>query len=532
MQWDGLVWLIKCSTYWKYKNQIKEEYVKTNSNAFLKQYLEIIEITEIQKYNYFKKSEESGLPIWSEKMERLELIEWIYPVYLIYKNRKLDKFLSPYFEFEKVDNIYHEKNRFITDKLRTHIGVLLQIINNLASTTIPFGFEKKTLQIIKQKIEQQVILYLKDNIEDKPIDGKVDLFNYNDEYGFKQSVKEALLPQIARALNWFENKDEIIEAIASSNNINKILALTENITSEGIKNKLFEKIKQSNIQTFLESSHWISEIHHALLQIRNYPTLINQIELIVKFWESNNFSERNIEFHNTLLQTKMLIAYFHNDKNELEKIKAPESNKFIYSSSELTFEDYKDFYRGLLRLKDNPASSLEIFDKLSIQHPEYPVFAMNRMAAIINIANESDSIELFSEALEQWDYYKNSNPKINEQTLGSVFLTNKAYILFKLSEYDKLQEFYNNLEYSQKMLPEIIKNKTYSLIKQKRIEEALSMLEQAKSYHKFSDSGELEFIKELNNEVRGVDNIEELKLYYNRIFDSQPIKNKWKNRNS
>ena len=87
LQWDGMVWLMKCSTFWKYKKQFegKTSNVHILANSFLKLYLERIEVTEVKKYNYIEKKEENDLPLWNEKIERLEYIEWIYPAYFMNK---------------------------------------------------------------------------------------------------------------------------------------------------------------------------------------------------------------------------------------------------------------------------------------------------------------------------------------------------------------------------------------------------------------------------------------------------------------
>lgn len=43
-----------------------------------------------------------------------------------------------------------------------------------------------------------------------------------------------------------------------------------------------------------------------------------------------------------------------------------------------------------------------------------------------------------------------------------------------------------------------------------------------KSYHKFAGEGDNIFIKDLRNKVNGIDNIQELRVHYNRIFTSSP----------
>jgi len=523
LQWDGMTWLMKCSTYWKYKSQFEIKLPDTNTltNSFFKLYIDRIEVAETKKYNVFEKKEEKGLPRWSEKIERLEYIEWIYPIYFIYKQQKLNSFLEPRFYFDSTSEFYHKENHFTADKLRTHIGVLLQVLRQLVLPSIPYGFEKNEIQEIKLRVEQQIIDYLKRHIKDVPEEGRVDLFDYNKEWGFNNSEKEALLPQVARALNWFSKKEQIIEAIIETQDIVKILTITEWVTSEGVKQKLIENIQKSDIKAFLEETRWIPEVQQTLLEISKYPELINEINQVVEFWEKK-VSKKNREYEVQLYQTRMLLAYFQNDERELNDIKEPDSP--IYAVRELSYRDHKQFYRALIRLEKDPESSYAIFKQLSTQHPQFNVFALNQMAAKINIAKANDDLKIYREALEEWKVYSSQQKELDVETLGSTFFTNKLYILLKLGEYDELDSVFYELEMPYQMLPDTLEVKIESLIVRKKIEEASMILEKAENYHQFSGDEGIEFITALKAKVGGIDDVQLLNAYYKRIFTSPPSK--------
>ena len=524
LRWDGLAWLIKCSTYWKYKSQfeIAPPDINTLTNSFFKLYIDRVEVTEVKKYNFFEKKEEIGLPLWSEKIERLEYIEWVYPVYFLNKQGNLSRFLAPNFTFKSsTASDHHDWNRFVAEKLRTHIGVLLQVLRQLVLPIIPYGFEKDEIQEIKSRIEQQIVDYLKRHIKDVPEESRVDLFDYNKEKAFKNSEKEKLLPQVARALNWFSKKEQIIEAIIETQDIVKILTIAEWVTSEGVKQKLLEKIQQSDIKAFLDETRWIPEVQQTLLEISKYPQLINEINQVVEFWEKK-VSKKNRDYEVQLYQTKMLLGYFQHDEQELNSIKEPDSP--IHAVRVLSYRDHKQFYRALIRLEKNPESSHSIFKELSSQYPQYPVFALNQMAAKISMAKPSDDLKIHKEALEEWKAYSSQQKDLDEEALGSTFLANKLYILLKLGEYNELDGVFNGLEKPYKMLPDILDVKIESLIERKRIEEASMLLEDAENYHRFSGSESIGFIQNLKTKVNGTDNVKELHYQYNRIFNSTPTK--------
>ncbi|WP_139793952.1 hypothetical protein [Reichenbachiella faecimaris] len=523
LQWGGLSWLMKCSTYWKYKSQfeIKPPDLNTLTNSFFKLYIERVEVTKIEKYNFFEKKEEKGLPLWSEKIERLEYIEWIYPIYFIYKQQKLNSFLEPRFYFDSTSEFYNKENHFTADKLRTHIGVLLQVLRQLVLPSIPYGFEKDEIQEIKSRVEQQIIDYLKSHIKDVPEEGRVDLFDYNKELAFKNSEKEALLPQVARALNWFSGKEQIIQAIIETQDIVKILTIAEWVTSEGVKQKLIEKIQQSDIKAFLEETRWIPEVQQTLLEISKYPQLINEINQVVEFWEKK-VSKKNREYEVQLYQTKMLLAYFQNEEQELNSIKEPDSP--IHSVRGLSYRDHKQFYRALIRLEKDPKSSYVIFKQLSEQYPQFAVFALNQMAAKINIAKVSDDSKIYKEALEEWKVYSSQQQELDIEALGATFFTNKLYILLKLDEHDELDSVFSELEMPYQLLPDVLEVKIESLIERKKIEEASMILDEAENYHQFSGDEGIEFIKTLKAKVGGIDDVQLLNAYYKRIFTSPPSK--------
>lgn len=524
LQMDGMVWLMKCLTYWKYKDQFNKLKPETLPliQKFFTLYMSKLEMTEIKKWDFINNVEKQAIPNWSERVERLQYIEWIYPVYFFSKHQKLNSFLEPRLSFETTDNKYHEMNLFTSDKLRTHIGVLIQVLQKLISSGVPHGFDKKELNEIKTRVEKQIIDYLKSHTKDIPKEGKIDLLEYQREVGYQNSGKEALLPQIARSINWFSDKEGIIDAIIDSNDVIKILTVAEFITSHGIKEILIEKIKKTDLQTFLEDSHWIPEIHTVLLKLTMYPQLMDQIIQIVDYWE-RKIVNRKKHYQDQLYRTKLLIAYYHKDEIELNSVKAPEKKNYIEANA-LSYYDYKEFYRALIHMEDNPESAYQIFNRLVNDFPKFPVFAINRMAAKMKIADQKNDTVIYDEILEEWSVYEKGQPDLNLMELGENFLINKSMILLKIERYDQLDKEYNALDLPYQMLPGILETKVEGLIAEKKIGEAMKLLDTAETFHKYSGVTEIEFIQNLKLSVQGIDNIDELTFYYERIFQSEPQK--------
>ena len=523
LQWDGLAWLMKCTTYWKYKAHFLQRPadINTLTKAFFKSYNSRIEMEEVERYDFFEMQRKKSLPNWSEKIERLDRIEWIYPIYYIHDQQYLNNFISPRLFFDSTSEQYHKQNQYTTDKLRTHIGVLLQVHRRLMKPAIPYGFSKSNIQDIKQRIEQQIIDYLNRHVADVPAEGRVDLFAYMKESAFQHSDKEALLPQIARALHGFAQKEAVVEAILKSQDLAKILTMLQWVSSEGVRKIMLGKVRQSDVQAFLEKKVWTPEVQQVLQQIRNYPELINEIRQVATFWESN-VSARQKAHAEELYQTRMMLAYFSKDEQALEAVSEPGSK--VLSSRELSHPEHKQFYRALIRLERDPKSSYDIFRQLSQAYPHFASIAMNQMIAKIHMAKANDDQEWYTEALEEWKVYASSQADLDEDKLGSTFWKNKLMILLKLKEYGELDNAFADLDLSVQMLPEIVELKVDGLLARERVGEATMLLEAAERYHTFAGEVDSNLLKGIQSKVDGVDDVALLHTYYTRIFESPPKK--------
>lgn len=525
-QWDGVIWLLKISTYWKFRNDFGKLgiVIEKNIYEFYKSYLEIIEKKEVSKYNFFDDKDEIGIPLWSEKIETVGLLDWLYPVYFIHKEGKLNSFLSPRIDIRKNKGKYDKENSFSVQKLRTHIGVLLQVLKKIIETPTPYGFEDKKILEIKRRTEDQIIDYISQYSNYSPEGESIDLLSYSEERQFNNSNSEALMPQLFRAINWFSDKEKIVNLIVDKGDLTKILELLENSTSEGTKKMLLEKIKNINIREFLEGFNWIPEIENILLKISYYPELIEQTQEAVIYWEEKVLQHRNeLNYKELLFNTNLLLAYFKKDTSAINLIDIPEKENY-YDSRKLPYSEYKRFYIALIYIRSDPEKAYNIFNSLLNKNPNYNSFALNRLVAKANWAEKEDNIDLYKEAYEEWKDYKD--------VIGNSFLDFKDKIeslsildlLNKLGKPDEFENIFQNLELSLRMEPNILKLRIENLVTQKKLDEALILKETAYKYHQSSSEVQFEFFEEINSLISGIDNIDELKSSYHKIFSSIPSK--------
>lgn len=519
MQWDGLTWLLKCSSYNKYKEQLENHPLPEDEIAevFLTLYLDKIEQETVKKINYENKKEEDGRPLWSEKIERLELIDWIYPIYFINKTGKLNEFLAPRFKFKKTNNRYDQSNRFNAEKLRTHIGVLLQVLKKFSSPASLNTFDEDSLRKIQLRIESQIVDYVRKYGNSQSSNG-IDIFDYRLEKQFQSSPKEELLPQLAQAINWFSNREEIVNALADSGGLVRMLTIADWITSEGVKKVFISKIKEVKIKEFLES-HYMPEIQLAMFNLIEYPELIDQAEKVLDYWEKNIHPSNRVEYERAAYQVKLILAYKIKDENALDNIQAPKST--LISPSEFTTEDSRQFYRGLIRFDSKPEEAYQIFKNLQQRFSENVTLALNGFAAKITWGSKESNPNLYQEALDEWNNFEQRMDQVDLDSIQDKVWVNKLTAFHNLKEHEKVEKLYLSLEKPYRMLPAILSIWVESLLESKLDQEARHLLKEAEGYHKFSDGTEPEFLSNLKKKVDGEDYIQTLQNNYHEIFSSE-----------
>lgn len=526
LKWNALFWLMKSTTHWKVQQHFADypEKRKNLVDSFLAEYLRDLERTEVEAYDYWQEKEVKKVPLWSEKIERLELLDWVYPIYFLHEYGKLSTFLSPRLDFEPTDDLYNEKNSFTAEKLRTHIGVLLQVLRKLVLPALSSGLDKAKLLQIKERIETEIVEYLKVYSKDLPREGRLDLFSYRKEQLLEQSEKEALLPQVAQAINWFSKKEEVVSALVDTGDIVKLLTTLDYITAEGVKKLMLDRVSTTDVVCFLEQQIWIPEIQAVLTKLSRYPALLPQIEQAVKFWKEKVVQDRNTrEYRERLYISELLFAYLKRDQEAIEAVEAPD--KYRSSMSELDYRAYKEFYLGLLHIKEEPQKSVRVFNDLAQRYPAYGSIALKRMVAKLNLAALESDLSIYREAYYEWQEAAGRHLTATWLDAMEPELSASLLIaLLALGEHREIEERFYKLELPTRMTEPILRIRVNSLMEQKRTGEALLLVEAASTYHQFSGYSSIGFIKELEDRVSGEDNIAELSAYSHLIFSTPPAK--------
>lgn len=522
---DGLSWLSKVVNYSTYEGQLSNiiEIKELISNLFKEVYIEKIEQKLVSK-KYFQSNELiESLPSWSERNERLNQIDWVYLMVIMYDTNTLNHFLSPRFYLKKADHEYDDENRFNAKKIRTHLFVLLITLQKITLNKSDYFNVYDRIRPVKTQLEEQIVLILKDYaIAGKS--SKIDILSYSFERQLSGITEEELLPQIAQAINWFKEKNKVIDVLINTSDLLRLLIILDWITSEGIKKQIIDKVKDSQVLEYLQTQNWLPEIELTLTKLSHYKELVKQTETALSFWENINPPRDNAKFEQASFIVKLVLAYNDKDIKRINSLTVPEQQ--IYRVSGIKSFNYKQFFIGLIHFESNPEKAYKIFDELYIQFPEHTSICINRFASKINWATKTSDTSiknrLFNEALQEWLEVEKLLPESSIEPIMDKVWVNKLTIYYQMKDFVEFEKLYVKLPIPYQMIDVIVSLKIEILLFQGEQQDAIQHLHQAIEYHQLLDGSNPDFITELKTKVDDKSDIKLLKASFNEIFSKQP----------
>ena len=533
-RFDMLFWILEYSNRPGYLQANGTEHVQASvvASEILESYLAIINLEKIEKVNIDTREIEKQLPRWSSNQYGLDLIPWEMLTIQLQKDHQLNDFLTPTsFRIKKAKDKYDEMNRFIGDKIRTHLAILLLIHERLHQQFHSLKDHGEQVESTIDKIEITLIDYISDYSVDDAQNRRIDLFDEHFERIF--SHQKELLPKIAQAINGFRehNRNQLIKALAQSNDLVRLLKLFEFITNEGSLNYLKEQIKQSKIKEYLRSKYWLPEIKSVLIGLVNHEEFIQQVEEVLRYWEEKIIKQKDQDDSLKILayRVKLILAYHEGTESSLGKVKPPELERNRVGDPEyFDVASEEDFYRALIKLKnDQPQEAYAIFENQFKTTDDKPVLALNRFAAKIKWAEgEKDMDEankLMAEAIDEWETFEIgiSEKELLNAVLKNVWL-NKLTVYHRLEHYHDFDTLYSKLERPYQMQRDFLTMRIANLLQRNMEIQANELLLDASVYHQFYKGKIPEFITELRHSVDTDKVLKKLRLAYSDMITREP----------
>jgi len=505
------------------------------ASEITKSYLTAMNTKAVTKIDHFTKDnpEIESIPNWRHQGENLTIINWPVVLINLYEQKHLASFLSPKgLVFTKAKSKWDAYNRFVAEKLRSHLTVLLTAYNRLYQENDNTAISTKAKSKVLTQLEATITSYVTHNSINDHSRKRFDIFDDLLERSSYRSKEDELLPIIGTALNRFSknNKRKIIIELVKTDQILRSLVLLEYIISEADRKALLSAIIGANLPATLsrmnnaDAQFIVQHLSKEALFIKEAKAAIDHLESSQKKRRHTVDEEKDQIF---LYQSKLLMALQTKDEKELEKIPVPVFSSF--AGNEFSASDEKAFFRGIIYLDTKkPKAAFEIYNRLlSRATTDRPSLALNRFAAKLqwakSIKNRENRNKLLTEALSEWQDFEN---KIGEPAKWAYMKDKVRYN--QLDSYNLLndtvhyEQLYNELTQDVKLRPDFLQLRIEYLVVQKMIPRAESLLNEARVIHQLDDETQPEFISSLEILIAPLVSINDLQNHYNRIFRSAP----------
>lgn len=530
---DFFTWILELSQSEGYKEEVQDNDILINEvcEAIKENYLEVINSTKVDGWDYFQRKAVKKQPIWSSRYQNSqEQIPWDKIFLFLEAMNLLDDFLNPTeLKLIKAENKYDEYNRFTAEKIRTHLSILLLGFNSLYSNSSQLNIKKRPVYSTLSKLENKIVHYVTQYCIDEPNKKRIDIFDELFENTYWGNKKEELLPIVAFTINRFEehNKQKILDELVKASQLTRALKILEYAISEKDRQFMAQIINSLSVSDYLDNLNSITDIQFILETLANEKKFQPKAKEALAFWETKVLKGRRSEktdFKIIAFRIKLLLAYHAEDENEIIKTEEPES-RYNVISRDFNPCNEKTFYRALLFLKnEEPQKAYNLFNELlTNEREDNSTLALNRFASKVHWADSikviTDKKILYSEAIEEWTKFENGLSRdISIEYIKEKIWLNKLHVYSMLDEANKFDEIYYQLDKHIQLRSDFLELRVLNLIIRKMTIQAEELVAEAEKYHKLNDGNLPEFLQQIKTLTETKETREFLQTQYIRIF--------------
>lgn len=505
------------------------------AQAILDCYLNTISAISAPSLDYETWNLKQVTPIFIPTTQNIEAIDWASAYILTEEENLANQFLNPLnLTFNKTGDEYDSYNRFIMDKLRAHLKILIDIYRKLIVRKITLSQRGILIESYLQKLENAILDITISYSLNEPDKRRFDIFNYIDERPTFKGREEELIPQLGEISNHFSapNRDRLIAGLIRTDVLIRAVKLVETMTSEQDQKFLLNKINRLNLLEELEQIPSLNDIQFLLGTLTKYIQLQDKAKELLSFWDTNIVTRENGFLTNEIkvatYRAKLLIAFQANDLKAIEEVTEPEGDVYL-NTTKLYPNNEKDFYRALYFLHNgDPQQAYSLYNDLIYRKDEDSTsIALNRFAAKIRCAEiEIDSVKKYnhySEALSEWNLYQKKLPEgTSIEHIAVNLLHNRLVSLDAIERYDEFDGFYAELTYVERVKPGFFEIGVRNRIKRKMVPEAISLIKEAELFHKLKDDTIPEFVNAMRNLIPENEDPETLKDIISTLLTAKP----------
>jgi len=504
------------------------------SQLFINTYLDAVNQQEIKKRDFGDGELKTVLPSWSSRGEGELQIKWGRLFLYLEQTNQLDELLSPVnLAFTNTEERYDEFNRFVANKLRTHVLILINAFNEIYQEQRQLKIAGFPVESVLSKIENKITNYVIRYSSFSPAEKRYDIFNEHLERWFGRNKKNELLPLIGSILNRFqkENRQAIIKELIKKEQLLRSLKLLEDIVSEQERNRLLNIItKDSDIVKIFDKLSF-QDMQFVVMSLSTNERFLDSAEDALAYTElfagGHKWGPHEQENQVFIYRMKLLQAYQKGSSDELEAISPIGITHF--QGHNFSSNDEKDFYRALLFLKNQDGeAAYHLFNELVAKSSdERPVLALNRFASKLKwVEITKDLVEkkaLALSALHEWESFEHSYPPNKSwPSIGENISFNKLHAFEILEEFVRFDQEYDNIDIGVKMRADFLEIRVTTFMYRKMKMQAENLLAEARQFHMLENGNYPDFIYALEKSTYADESLDYLAIQYDRIFRLSP----------
>ncbi len=513
-QLEMLIWFHKVMV--KFKTAKRHPPVSLNniSKEILKTYQTIYKVDKVENS-------------WLDTFDYLPLVDWEYIFECTTKINREDDFLSPNkFSVQKKgsDENYYRNNR-IGWEIRLHLKILLILFSHLEN-------KKKDLdqnQIeLKDKVESKIIFYIKNYNKDSEGNNSIDIFSsFYRKYIFKINL-ELFAPVVLfiNRLRDSKKRKNIIVNLVDSDDVNRLLQLHEQLTSEGDKTYLRKQITEKKIFNYLDSGLNFKETQATLSYLMSDTNFIEIAKKVHDYWDKKILSRVKGKhgYHEQEVfayQVNLVLAYHERDIEKLDKIEKPKNS---YRKKE--FGDFVAFFKALIKFEiQEYQEAYKMLNKLTGKQGVYQVLsAQNRFVVHRKIAEQKllddkdEARKVCREMLDEWGEFRSSIVESERMKIESNDVKlNQLFCYDSLDEYLVFDEVFEKLMINVQYDSSFAEMRVENFVKRKMERQAIEFVEEVGNYHKLYNDKIPDFVEGLKRKATTVEEIKRLRGLYKTI---------------
>ncbi len=314
----------------------------------------------IDVVNYFKPLNDKKQAVRGVDDFGIEIVDWglcYAHLQRIGKLEDLDGIVKTSLVFSIDKNKYDPQNKEQVTKIQVYLRTLLIAFIQLGEKVSDYELRSFDTKSLMNRLAGIIEFYAITYSVEKPSESRFDIFDEQFHFFNANPYSITLRALLYRSINYLPEekaKEFINHLFSESNDLERLLKAINTIENKKVSAQLADKVRQVDIDKFINSKHSITDIESALIEAvnsREHFTLAERLLITIE----NHFESRRIktpDVRSLLYRVKLLLALKNKDIKALTATEVPKE-EHVYPNRNKTEEYRKKFYLALFEMNVN-----------------------------------------------------------------------------------------------------------------------------------------------------------------------------------